>query len=164
MVLSALLRRRAVRAFASAPVSDDAVREILTAAQLAPTSHNNRSVEFVVVRDQAIKQSLFTLLGQEFLLQAPVLVIPVTPIAASASPVQDLSLASMAIFVQATELGLGTVWKNVSEKSIGGVREILGIPATHLLVNIIPIGVAADQPTPYTGVEFSAAKLHADRW
>ena len=53
-VLQAIADRRSIREYQpGAPVSDDQVRNMLTAAMMAPSAHNGRPWEFVVVRDRA---------------------------------------------------------------------------------------------------------------
>ena len=43
--------RRSVRKYTSEPVTDDAIRRILSVALTAPNSFGHRPVEYIVVRD-----------------------------------------------------------------------------------------------------------------
>lgn len=164
MVLHAIAARRAVRSYTSTPVTDAELTDILKAAQFAPTSRNNRWVQFVVVRDASTKASLFAIGGQEFLMQAPLLLVPVTDPAKTGNPVQDLSLASQNIFLQAAELGLGTVWKNLTQEQVASVKKELGIPPEMLVINIIPLGHPAEAPEPYSDAAYDRTRVHEGRW
>jgi nitroreductase len=163
-LLPAIINRRAVRAYKADPVSDEQIAEIIRAAQFAPTAHGKAPLEFLVVRDPETKQRLFTLLEQEFLKEAPVLIVPVVAEGASVAPMQDLSVATENIFLQAAALGLGTVWKNLYDSNRDAAREILGIPEKYFLINIIPVGFPAEKPAPHTDANFNANKIHWGKW
>ena len=164
MLIKEICSRRAVRSYKPNPVPEAMITEIIKAAQFAPTAHNNRSVEFIVIKDPKTKQALFKLLDQEFLTQAPVLLVPVIPVEKSVAAVQDLSLASQNIFLQAAGLGLGTVWKNIYKENLDPVRKLLGLPDKFLLVNIIPVGFPKELPPPHDDKDFDAKKIHREKW
>lgn len=113
MMLKAIKDRRSVREYKSNPVSDEDILEIIKAGQFAPSAKNNRAIEFIVVKSQITKNKLCEIMGQEFIKKAPVLIIPLANPKKSAAPIQDLSVASENIFLQAASTSLGTVWKNV---------------------------------------------------
>lgn len=48
--LGAIKNRRSVRVFTDKPVSDDDLRTVLHAANLAPSAHNQQSWRFIVLR------------------------------------------------------------------------------------------------------------------
>ncbi len=164
MLLPAILARRAVRSYKSDPVADDQIVDIIKAGQFSPTAKHNMAVEFVVVRDPTVKEAVFTVVGSDFVKEAPALIVAVMPEGKSMLPVQDLSIASQSMMLQAAELGLGTVWKNVSLENAGKVKEALGIPAGHMIINIIPVGYAKEPPAPHTDAEYDAQKIHRERW
>lgn len=164
MIIEPILRRRAVKKYSSKPVNDPDILEIIRAGQYAPTSHHNASVEFIVIKDASTKEQLFTLLGQEFLKEAPVIIVPIIDSAKTHFPVQDLSVASENIFVQAASMGLGTVWKNVGEEFAAGVKTILSAPETHVIINLIPVGYPAEEVLPHTEKEYSEKKIHREHW
>ncbi|MDD4627879.1 MAG: nitroreductase family protein [Candidatus Peribacteraceae bacterium] len=166
MVLPAILRRRAVREYRKDPISSEQIEEIIKAAQFAPTARNRRAVEFIVVTDRETRTALSNaLLPQEFVKEAPVIIVPVVNTKAASKPVIDLALASQNIFLQATSMGLGSIWKHVHEgEELEKVRAILGIPENFLLTNIIPIGYAEVPPPPHTDAEYDAKKIHREKW
>lgn len=101
MVLEEIKNRRSVRKYKVDQVKNEDLLEIIKAAQFAPTSRGNRAVEFIVIRDQATKEELYKLAEprQDFLKQAPVLIIPVIDSEKSRLPQIDLALATENIFL-----------------------------------------------------------------
>jgi nitroreductase len=166
MIIPSIINRRSIRKFQNKPVPEKLVNEVIKAAQFAPTSRDNRLVEFVVVNNPETKKKIYeaAIPPQEFLLKAPVLVIPVTDPSKTNQPVQDISLATANIFLQAAELGLGTVWKNLKPPAAGEIKKILKIPEEYLIINIIPLGYPAETPDPHTDDYFQPDKIHPETW
>ncbi len=166
MVLDAITKRRSVREYKADVVSEKDVNEILKAAMFAPTAMNNRSIEYVVVRDAQTKGKIADAIvpKQNFIKDAPVIIVPVIDASKSVLPMQDLSLATMTIFIQATSLGLGTLWKNVPSECAFKIKEILGVPKNYALTNVIPIGYPKSEPQPHSDKEFDEKKIHAEKW
>lgn len=113
MVIKEILNRRSVRKYKFKAVSQEYIIEIIKAGQFAPTASNNQAIEFVVIEEQETKNNIFEIVGQEYVKEAPVLIIPVSDATKTNCPIQDLSVASENMFLQATALGLGTVWKGL---------------------------------------------------
>jgi coenzyme F420-0:L-glutamate ligase / coenzyme F420-1:gamma-L-glutamate ligase len=58
-----LARRRSIRRYTQAPVSDDLVKRVLEAAVNAPSAHNRQPWRFAVLRDAAAKNRLARAMG-----------------------------------------------------------------------------------------------------
>ncbi len=72
-ILDVLMHHRSVRAYEDKPVEDNDLTEILTAAQMAPSSINGQQVSIIKITDQALKDQICTLAGgQPWIKQAPV--------------------------------------------------------------------------------------------
>jgi nitroreductase len=163
MIIESIKKRRSFREYKSDMISDEMVDEVIKAAQFAPTAHDKRAIEFIVIRDKQAKDAIFAIVGQEYTKEAPVLLIPVATDQATL-PIQDLSVASENIFLQATVLGLGSVWKNLAPEWEEKVKELLGVPKKFRMINIIPLGFPAEEKTEHTEEEFSAEKIHQEKW
>jgi len=167
MIINAIIKRRSVREFKNEDVKEEDILEIIKAAQFAPTARNNRAVEFVVVKEQKTKDAIFEALvsKQEYVKTAPAIIIPFIETQKSVAPVQDLSLASANVFLQAASLGLGTVWKNIpTEEELVSIRKILAVPDSFKAINIIPIGYPAQDVKPHEDGEFQPEKIHNEKW
>jgi nitroreductase len=166
MVIKEIAERRSVREFKTDLVSDENIIEIVKAAQFAPTAINNRSLEFVIVKNQDIKSKICdaAIPKQQFVNDAPVLIIPVIDIKKSVLPFQDISIASENIFIQAAEFGLGSIWKNLTLDQADRIKRMLNIPESYLMINIIPIGYPKVKIEPHSDMEFSKNKIHYEKW
>lgn len=166
MIIPAIKKRRSIRAYKSGSVPPDLLTEIIKAAQFAPTSRHNRAVEFIIITDQETKNEISATAQpeQEFVKQAPVLIVPVTDPDKTNQPVQDLTVASENIFLQAAELGLGTVWKNLKTPMAESIKSILGIPSKYMIINVIPLGYPDEAVRPHDDGEFEASKIHHEKW
>lgn len=166
MIIKEIIQRRSVREFKKIPVPDEIILELIKAAQFAPTSRDNRSVEFIIIKSKATREKIFQLAipEQEFVKQAPLLVVPVTNPTKTNQPVQDLSIASENIFLQATSLGLGSVWKNMKPPVAVEIKKLFGIPEQYLIINVIPLGYPKETPPPHTDEDFDEERIHNEKW
>ena len=164
MILESIIRRRSVREFAEEPVLDQSIDDVIKAAQSAPTAMDNRAVEFIVVKDQQVKDKLFEVAGQEYVKKAPVILVLVSDANKSALPGFDLAIATGFAMIQASELQLGTVWKNIPGDKAGKVREILAIPENFKCINLLPLGYPLNDPPQHSDAEFDRSKIHYDTW
>ena len=153
-------RQRAVRSFTDQDVSDDLVKQVLTAAIHAPSGSNTQPWHFIVVRDQAVKNAISEAYEEarasyrprspaasadrQPLSAAPVLIVACVNAPASGQAgfqtgasiypsVQNLMLAARA-------LGLGTVLTTLHRRRKERVHEILGIPDHIESAAIVPLG------------------------
>jgi len=164
MIIKEILNRRSVREYKSEAVPVKDILEIIKAGQFAPTGRDNRAIEFIIIQNQETKNSIFEIVGQDFVKEAPVLIIPVSDTTESILSVQDLSVASQNMFLQAAALGLGTIWKNLTSETSEKVKKLLGIPQQYMAINIIPIGYPKTKPQPHGDQDFSDQKIHQERW
>ncbi|MBM3283773.1 hypothetical protein FJY90_06040 [Candidatus Gottesmanbacteria bacterium] len=164
MLLQAIADRRSIRSYKADKIPPSYITDLVKAAQFAPCAKHNRSVQFILIEDNKKKAQLYSLLGQGFVRQAPILIIPVVDIQKSLHPIQDLSVASENIFIQAAACGLGSIWKNVRKGKMKAVKKLLGIPAKFMLVNVIPVGFPKKEKPPHTNSDFSPRKIHFEKW
>lgn len=166
MVLEIIKKRRSVRDFRNDAVEEKYILEIIKAGQYAPTANNNRAIEFIVVKDAKLKQEIYEVAQphQNFVKQAPVLIVPISNTQKTNLSIPDLSLASENMFLQATALGLGSIWKNFYPPVAEKIKEILDIPSHYHLVNAIAIGYPVSMPSPYEEQHFSTDKIYYEKY
>jgi len=164
MIIKEITGRRSIRSYKPDPVSDDAIIEIIKAAEFAPSGRHIRPIEYIIVKDKTIKKKLFDIFGDNFINEAPALIIPISDTGKSPLSMQDLSIASGYMFLQAKSLGLGTVWKNINEEKKGEVKQLLAIPAGYTMINMIPVGYPAENPPEHADDEFDAGKIHLEKF
>jgi len=164
MIIKEILNRRSVREYKSKEVPQEYIIEIIKAGQFAPTASHNQAVEFIVVKNQETKDKIFEIVGQDFVKETPVLIVPVTDTTKTNCPVQDLAVATENMFLQATSLGLGTVWKNLQPEWAKKIKKLLRIPANYTAINIIPVGYPKKECEPHTDKNFDNKKIHKEQW
>jgi nitroreductase len=153
--------QRAIRNFTDEDVPDELVDQVLTAAIHAPSGSNTQPWHFIVIRDQAVKNTISEVYEEaraatygttppsaggvrQPLSAAPVLIVACvnTPASGRAGfqtgasiypSVQNLMLAARAI-------GLGTVLTTLHRRRKARIHEILGIPDDIESAAIIPLG------------------------
>ena len=147
--------RHSMRKYANTPVEEEKLRRILEITNQAPSAGNLQGYEVYVVRSEEKRKALVSAaLGQEFLFEAPLVLIFCANPARSTVwykergerlySVQDATIACTFAMLTATALGLATVWVGAFDEQ--GVRAAAGIPEELVPVAMLPVGYAGKQP------------------
>jgi nitroreductase len=145
--------RRSVRAFNGRPVEEPKLRQVLEAANAAPSGGNCQAYEIYVVRDVRRRSALSRAANaQGFVLAAPVsLVFCVNPELANPDygergrglyPLQDATIACAYAQLAATALGLSSCWTGSFDTD--AVRKVIGAEPPLEPVAILPLGYASE--------------------
>lgn len=145
-------KRRSVRSFLKKSVEEEKIKEILEAADSAPSAGNLKAREVMVVQDEKIKKELAKAgLYQFFIAEAPLILVFLALPEQSAAKygqrgrdlyaIQDATIAAAFACLQAAESGLASCW-------IGGfdeerVKKLLKIPEDRRPVCLLPVGYEA---------------------
>lgn len=141
--------RRSMRKYTDEQVGEDELRLIMRAALMAPSSKGTHSYEFCVVQD---KEKIAALAhskdrGAEFLEGAPTAIVVMGNPEVSDVWIEDASIASTMIMLQAEDLGLGTCWAQIRERSLEDgtpandvIHRILDLPDNLQVLNVIGLG------------------------
>ena len=168
-----LLKRRSCRRFKSDAVEKEKTEKLLQAAQLAPSGKNTRPWEFIVIQDRQILQKLegCRTPGQPFLPAAPLAIAVLADTAKTDTWIEDASIASILMQLQAEDLGLGSCWVQIRERSGANdkpadeyVRELLDIPLQMQVLSIIAIGKKDEIRKPFDEEKLQWEKIHIGKW
>lgn len=156
-VYEAIERRCSVRSYEDRAVEEDKLRRILEVARIAPSASNRQEWKFVVVRDEKLRAALTEAAEQPFLASAPIIIAivatettKVMSCGVPASPV-DCAIATDHMTLAAVAEGLGTCW--IGHFDQDACREILGVPESATIIELLPMGypaVAAKPKLPKT--------------
>ena len=144
-----IMTRTSVRSYTDQPVSEETLDTLLRAGMAAPTAVNKQPWEFVVVNEQAVKDSLVNhLKNGHMIAKAPVSIVVCGNLQkaleneAAAYWVQDCSAATENILLAANAVGLGAVWCGVYpiQERVVDVRTVLNLPDHLIPLNVIAIG------------------------
>lgn len=165
--------RRSIRKYTGEPVDPEQVRLILEAGLMAPAGKRKNPWNFIVVDEPEALKALSKArdMGTSQIANAALAIVLVANPADSDTWIEDLSIASIQMQLQCTDLGLGSVWcqMRMRENAEGvpapyTVRQILEIPAEYEVLNILAIGHIGEERKPYDTDKLQWEKVHIQKW
>lgn len=168
-----LLNRRSCRKYLEEPLSGDEVQLILEAALLSPTSKNSHSWEFIAVEDKEMLLKLARCKPQNaaFLAHATLAVVVLGNPLESDVWIEDASIASINMQLQAEALNIGSCWVQVRERSFSEtitsseyISELFGVPMPLEAVSIIAFGRRAKLLKPNNPDQLKWEKIHIGKF
>lgn len=155
-IFDVIKTRRSVRKYQLREVEKEKLETILNAINSAPSAGNLQAYQVYLVTDQSLKKQLVkAALDQEFIAQAPVVLVFCTDPDRSRKygergrtlySIQDTTIAVAYAQLAATALGLATCWVGAFDEQ--QVSKILKLPQNHRPIVILPIGYPAESPEP----------------
>lgn len=166
--MDSVMRRRSIRKYRDRTIPEEELQKILTAAMSAPSAHNQQPWELVVITERKLLDAI-----PEFhpysrmLAMAPMAILVCCTMKDLKSPdfwPQDCSAATENILIEATELGIGSVWLGVYPKEpiMDGFRQLLALPAEVLPFSLIALGYPAEEKEP--SGRFDVRRVHRNGW
>ena len=158
-----------MRKFTPELLSGDEVKLLLRAALMAPSSKGLHSWEFVVVDDKNMLQQLSTCKSQgaDFLGDAPLAIVVLGNPQVSDVWIEDASVASTMLLLQAEDLNLGSCWIQIRDRydaegcsAEDNVRELLSIPGNLRVLIIIAEGHKGMERKPFNEERLLWEKVH----
>ena len=152
-----LIQRRSIRKYTEDLLQPEETEMILKAALLSPTSKNGHSWQFVVVEDKEMLQKLANCKqhGSNFIADCALAVVVLGNPLVSDVWVEDASIASFAMQLQAEDIGIGSCWVQVRERQMDEnktaadyVCDLLEIPMPYEVLSIIAFGKQQKKRSP----------------
>ena len=165
--------RRSCRTFTTEPLTEEQTVALMRAALMSPSSHRTNGWQFVLVDDREKLHALSACKehGSGLIDGAPLAIVVCADPLASDVWIEDASIATLMIQLQAEELGLGSCWVQVRRrKTIDGrdsdsvVRGILDIPESMEVLSIVAVGHKAVERKPFNEEYLQWEKLHLNEW
>ena len=147
-MLELLKSRRSIRKYKDTPIEKDKIDKIIKSALLAPSSMNKKPVELIVVNEKSTLEKLEKCKnrGTLALKTSPVAIVVIGDSLTSDVWIEDASIASTLIQLEAESLGLGSCWiqmrsrQGENDDSEKEVRNVLNIPDNYGVLSIIALG------------------------
>lgn len=164
-----LIHRRSIRKYTQEALSPEAVKTILEAGLLAPSSKRCTPWEFIAVED---KETLARLSecktsGAKPIAGAALAIVVTADMTLTDTWIEDASIAAILMQLQAADLGLGSCWIQVrgrfgamDEPAEDFVRETLGIPEEMGVLCILSIGHKDEERKPFDEEKMMWEKVH----
>ena len=162
-----------MRKFTDEELTQGQVVTLMKAALMAPTSKRSNSWQFVVVDNKDTLQKLSQCKAQaaQFIADAALAVVVTADPLASDVWIEDASVASIYLQLQAEDLGLGSCWVQVRERMAPSgipaadyVREVLDIPLQLQVLSIIAIGHKGMERKPFNEEHLQWEKIHLNKY
>lgn len=165
--------RRSHRKFTDGEIDADAVRLILRAGLMSPTSKGLRAWQFVVVDDKTDIEKLSDAkdMGGQFLKGTPLCIVVLGDPVQNDCWVEDGSIAAISMQYQAEELGLGSCWVQMRGRGLSDgtsadtvIRGILDIPENYSVLCVLGIGHKADERKPQNEDKLKWENVHLNKF
>ena len=162
-----------MRKFTGEELTQDQVVTLLKAALMSPTSKRSNCWHFIVVDDKELLQELSHCKehGANFLADAALAVVVTADPLLSDVWIEDASVASIMLQLQAEDMGLGSCWVQVRERSTASglpsdefVRGILDIPLQLQVVSIVAVGHKGMERKPFNEDNLQWEKIHINKF
>ena len=162
-----------MRKFTDEELSQDQVVALLKAALMSPSSKRSNPWQFIVVDDKETLQklSLCKEMGAAFLKDAPLAIVVMADPLASDVWIEDASIASIYLQLQAEDMGLGSCWVQVRERFTASgmdsgqyVQQVLDIPLQLQVLSIIAIGHKGMERKPFNEEHLQWDKIHLNKY
>ena len=154
-MLEVMRARRSVRRYTEEKISDEQLKQIVSAALLAPSGHSKYPCEFIVVKNRALLEKMsHCRKGVAKMLEgAAAAVVVVADKDKSDTFVEDSCVAMMSMELLAASLGIGNCWIQVRNRraeddspSEEFLRGILNFPENFACQAILSLGFPARPP------------------
>ncbi|MBF0273972.1 MAG: nitroreductase family protein [Nitrospinae bacterium] len=148
-MIELLRQRRSIRKFKETTIENEKIKLLSEAAVRSPTSRNKKAWKFIFIQDKETiqKLALSKTKGTAFLNSSPLAVVVCGNEEETDVWVEDCSIASIILQLQAQSLGLSSCWGQIRKRKHNNttaseeyVRSILKLPENFRIESIIGIG------------------------
>ncbi|WP_406661447.1 nitroreductase family protein [Methanolobus sp. ZRKC3] len=167
-VLEAIHTRRSIRKYTDEPISDETVKELLSAAMSAPSAVNEQTWVFVVIDDRKLLDKIPEYSPYAAMtLEAPLAILVCGDTSQEKIPgfwVEECSAATQNLLLAAHALGLGAVWTGCypMEDRVEGFRKAFALPEHVIPLGLVVIGHPDQEVAPED--RYSEAKVYHNRY
>lgn len=162
-------KRRSIRKFTDEQITQDEVVLLLKAGLMSPTSKRTNAWQFIAVDDKETlkKLSFCKEHSSSFIADAALAIVVAADPLVSDVWVEDASIASIMIQLQAEDLGLGSCWVQIRERYAANgmpsgdyVHNVLDLPLQLQVLSIIAIGHKESERQPFNEEKLQWEKVH----
>ena len=162
-----------MRKFTGEELTQDQVLTLLKAALMSPSSKRSNCWQFIVIDDKDMleKLSLCKESGAAFVKDAAIAIVVTADPLASDVWIEDASIASVMIQLQAEDLGLGSCWIQVRERFTANgvpaneyIHELLDLPLQLQVLSLIAIGHKGMERKPFDEPHLQWEKVHINKY
>lgn len=165
--------RRSMRKFTEKELTQEQVVTLMKAALMAPASKRSNPWQFIVVDDKETLKKLSFCKEQasQFIADAALAIVVTADPLASDVWIEDASIASIYLQLQAEDMGLGSCWVQVRERTAANgmpsndyIHNVLDLPLPLQVLSIIAIGHKGMERKPFDEEHLQWEKIHINKF
>lgn len=173
MFITLAQKRRSIRKFKNKDIEDEKVELLIETALRAPSSMGRSPWEFILVRDSDLLNGLSKakVHGSAFLKGAPLGIVVCADPGKSDVWIEDASIASTFIFIEAESLGLGACWIQIRGRdhadgitSEAYIADLLNLPENLKVLSIIALGYPDESKPPHKKDTLKYERIHLNTY
>lgn len=162
-------RRRSMRQFTEESLSQDELAALMGTVLMAPSSKGTCCWQFIVIDDKALLQQLAQCKehGAAMLADARAAVAVLADPSVSDVWVEDASVATTYLLLQAEDSGLGACWVQIRNRQAPDgtsaedvVRRILNVPEHLRVLSLVALGHKGMERKPFNPERLKWDKVH----
>lgn len=163
--------RRSTRKYKADTIPNEIIEKLQHVVLMSPASKRSNPWEFIFVQDTELLHALSECKphGASFVKEAPLAVVVIADSAKSDVWVEDTSIASIYLQLAAEDMGLGSCWVQVRNRTHANghmasevVKALLQIPNNYEVESIITIGYKDEQRSQFDIEKLQYNKLHTN--
>lgn len=156
-----LKTRKSVREYKEKEISEGILEELIDCGRLAPTARNEQPWEFIIVKEESVKEEIGNLAPNgSFMKNAPVLIVVFCK--ETKYYLEDGSVATENILLAAHAKGIGGCWIAGDKKPYcEAVKKLLNVPEEYNLVSMVSLGYPAKEAVSHNKRELQEV-LHRE--
>ncbi|MEI6627087.1 MAG: nitroreductase family protein [bacterium] len=166
-MLTAIKNRRSVREYLAEPIKEEQLKEIISAAMCAPSANAIYPWELVVVKDVETKEKLSKVTPwSNHANEASVVIAVIGNPTESPDWVEDCSIVADHIWLQVSDLGLGSCWIQIrgNDNAEKSVKSILHIPDDRRVLCLMPIGTPVIPVVGRDEIDYDKSKIKNEKY
>jgi nitroreductase len=172
-LLDLLRNRRSTRTFAETQISPELVEMLMKATLMSPSSKRTNPWQFIMVEDSTLLKTLSECKkhGSQLLAGSALAVVVIADPERSDVWIEDASVASIVMQLEAEDLGLGSCWVQIrkrqtadGEDSEAYVKRHLEIPENFRVLSIIGLGIKQNESKPFDESKLQWEKVFINKY
>ena len=168
-----LLNRRSVRKFNETKPASQVIDQLKKAALLSPTGKRKNHWDFIFVEDRTMLKKLSESKphGSRLIENAALSIVIIGDPTISDTWIEDCSIATIILQIQAQELGLGSCWVQIDKREHNDlltageyIKSLLNIPEEKSVLSVVAIGYPAEKKAPADEASLLFDHIHKEKF
>ncbi len=166
--MKAIFERRSIRKYQNKAVPKELIDKIISAGMAAPSARNQQLWHFIILDDRKLLEEIIEYHQYASVLkECPIAIVVCADLLLEKTEgfwIQDCSAATENMLLEATCLGLGSVWLGIypREKRVEGVQKIFSLPSNVVPLSIVVLGYSLESPKKEN--RYDTNKIHYNKW